>query len=63
MRMNTDLADILGAPTTRFGRPEYIYEPQFTSREAIRLMAVAYSDTVAHQAAKVARAALAKVQS
>jgi len=57
------IAPLLEVPTNRFGKPEY-YGAQ-EAREALRLLAIHYgvapSDTIAHQAAKVARAALAKV--
>lgn len=59
------LADLLAAPVNRFGKPEFYNEPERTARMLILLLAVAFdvgpSDTVLHQAAKVASAALAKV--
>ena len=59
------VAVLLDAPTNRMGKPEYYQADTARAREEIRLLAVKYnvgpSDTVAHQAAKVARAALAKV--
>lgn len=57
------VAPILEAPVNRFGKPEY-----YDCREAVeatRQLAIKYnvgpSDTIAHQAGKVLRAALAKV--
>lgn len=58
------IAILLDAPTNRMGKPEYHQADTVKAREEIRLLAVKYkvgpSDTIAHQAAKVARAALAK---
>jgi hypothetical protein len=60
------VAVLLDAPTNRMGKPEYYQADTVQAREEVRLLAVKYnvgpSDTVAHQAAKVVRAALAKVE-
>ncbi len=59
------IAALLEAPTNRFGKPEFYSAEAIAAREEIRLLAVQFNvtdaDTVLHQAARVARAALARI--